>query len=65
MALWESRSYNGSIVPALSLPLTVLVSLILLTSFGNGDEDVGTPATTVTPRAQVATSSTQSDCTGS
>ena len=56
MALWESRSHSGSIVPALSLPLTVLVSLILLTSCGNGDEDVGTPATTVTPRAQVASS---------
>ncbi len=56
MALWESRSHSGPIVPALSLPLTVLVSLILLTSCGNGDEDVGTPATTVTPRAQVASS---------
>ena len=56
MAFWESRSHSGSIVPALSLPLTLLVSLILLTSCGNGDEDVGTPATTVTPRAQFASS---------
>ena len=56
MAFWKSQSYNGSIVPALGLPLTLLVSLILLTSCGNGDEDVGTPATTVTPRAQFASS---------